>query len=93
MKTAREFAEYFASMPPTEEVALPIWWEKPTAVMLWNGEVGRNHDREITDLTDEQWSNVIDRYFDSEVYDHQAMYRAIADELGIDGVDDVIASM
>ena len=93
MKTAREFAEYFASMPPTDLVALPTWWEKPTAVMLWNGEIGIPNGCAIVDLTDNQWSNVIDRYFDSNVYDHQAMYQAIADELGIDGVDDVIASM
>lgn len=93
MKTAREFAEYFASMPPTDLVAVPTWWEKPTAVMLWNGEVGIPNGVAIADLTDEQWSNVIDRYFDQEVYDHQAMYRAIATELEIEGVDDVIDAM
>ena len=93
MKTAREFAEYFASMPPTELVAVPTWWEKPTAVMLFNGEVGIPNGVAIPDLTDDQWSNVIDRYLDAEVYDHQAMYRSIATELEIKGVDDVIDAM
>lgn len=93
MKTAREFAEYFASFPPNELVAVPTWWEKPTAVMLWNGEIGVYNDCEIADLTDEQWSNIIDRYLNAEIYDQQAMYRAIADELEIEGVDDVIESM
>ena len=93
MKTAREIAEYFASIPPTELVALPTWWEKPTAVMLFNGEIGIPNDCEIDDLTDEQWSNVIDRFNNAEVYDQQAMYRSIVDELEIEGVDDVIESM
>jgi hypothetical protein len=93
MKTAREIAEYFASIPPTELVALPTWWEKPTAVMLFNGEIGIYNDCAIDDLTDEQWSNVIDRYLNADVYDSQAMYRSIADELQIEGVDDVIESM
>lgn len=93
MKTAREFAEYFASMPPTELVAIPTWWEKPTAVMLWNAEIGFQNDCGISDLTDEQWSNVIDRYLNADVYDSQGMYRAIADELGLEDLDDVIESM
>jgi hypothetical protein len=93
MKTAREFAEYFASFPPEEQIALPTWWEKRTAVMLWNGEIGVYNDCAIDDLTDEQWANVIDRYLNADVYDSQAMYRSIADELEIEGVDDVIESM
>lgn len=93
MKTAREFAEYFASFPPEEMIALPTWWEKSTAVMLWNGEIGIHNDCEIDDLTDEQWANIIDAFNNAEVYDQQAMYRSIADELEIEGVDDVIESM
>ena len=93
MKTAKEFAEYFASFPPDEQIALPTWWEKATAVMLWNAEIGVYNECEIVDLTDEEWGNVIDRYLNAEVYDQQAMYRSIADELEIEGVDDVIESM
>lgn len=93
MKTAREFAEYFASFPPEEQIAIPTWWEKSTAVMLWNGEIGSVYDCAIDDLTDEQWSNVIDRYLNADVYDAQAMYRSIADELEIEGVDYAIESM
>lgn len=92
MKTAREIAEYFASFPPDELVALPTWWEKSTAVMLFNGEIGVANDCAIDDLTDEQWSNVIDRYLNAEVYDQIAMYRSIVDELEIEGVDDILES-
>lgn len=92
MKTAREFAEYFASFPPEEQIALPTWWEKSTAVMLFNGEIGIPNDCAIDDLTDKQWSNIIDEFNNADVYDAISMYRAIADELKIEGIDDILDS-
>jgi hypothetical protein len=79
VKTAKEIADYFLSLPAGELIALPIIWDKALAHEEFRIATG-----ESVKMTDEQWSNVIDRYNNAEVYDNYAMFVSIADELDLD---------
>jgi hypothetical protein len=79
VKTAKELAEFFSSLPADTILAVPTIWDKALAHEEFRIATGEN-----ANLTDEQWERVADSFLNAEVFDPQAMFISIANELDLD---------
>lgn len=76
MSTKAQIIERLGSLPDDAVIAVPSIWVKESAEDLYEYA----NDKEIT-LTDEQWSEVVDRFENAEFYDDEAMIATIDEVL------------
>ena len=68
-RTAEDWAEYFATLPADEMVAVPFIWSKEdadAALSILTGSLD-------VELTEEEWSRVVHNYEDNERFNDDSL--------------------
>ena len=76
MSTKAEIIKRLSTLPDDAVIAVPSIWVKDSAEDLWE----YNNDEALT-LTDDQWSEIVDRFENADFYDEEAMLDTIKEVL------------